>query len=128
MNNKLFTFISCLGVVLLITGCASTQVTTSTDLAANEQLPRPYRIWAYDFAPASSSANVSEQAEIGREIAVGVVSSIREMGLQAEEASPSTRMQINDILLKGFIVSVNEGNVAERVAIGFGASASELKL
>jgi hypothetical protein len=128
MKNKLLTFISCLGVVLLITGCASTQVTTSPEMAANEQLPRPDRIWVYDFVPASSSANASEQAEIGREIAAGIVSSIREMGLQAEEASPSTPMQINDIVLKGAIISVTEGNAAERVSIGFGSGASELKV
>lgn len=128
MKSKLSTLLSRLGVVLLITGCASTQVTTSPDLAANEQLPRPGRIWVYDFVPSSSSANAAEQAEIGREIASGIVSSVREMGLPAEQGSPTTPMQINDIVLKGYIVSVNEGNVAERVAIGFGSGASELKV
>ncbi|MGZ8238801.1 MAG: DUF4410 domain-containing protein [Methylobacter sp.] len=128
MKNNLLNFISCLGVVLLITGCASTDVTTSPEFAANgQQLPRPNHIWVYDLTP-TSSANTSLQAEIGREIAGGVVSNIRQMGLSAEPGSPTTPMQINDIVLKGNIVSVEEGSAAERVAIGFGSGGSELKV
>jgi len=120
-----------LGIALLITGCASTSVTTSPEIAANEQLPRPGRILVYDFVPATSGqagSDASEQAKIGREIASGVVNGIRDMGLSAEEASPSTMMQINDIVIKGYVVSVDEGNVAKRVSIGFGSGASELKV
>jgi hypothetical protein len=126
-KNKLFTVFSCLGIALLIAGCASTQVTTSPEISMSEQLPRPDHIWVYDFVP-TSSGNASEQAEIGRKIASGVVDSIREMGLSAEKATPSTRMQINDFVLKGAILSVVEGNASERVAIGFGSGASELKV
>jgi len=123
-------------LVLLITSCASTSITTSPELApvttgpglaAAEQLPRPNQIWVYDFAP-TSSANASLQAEIGREIASGIVSSIRQMGLSAKPGSPTTTMQIDDIVLKGNIVSVDEGSTAERVAIGFGSGASELNV
>ncbi len=96
-------------------------------MAANEQLPRPNQIWVYDLAP-TSSANASEQTEIGREIASGLVSSIRQMGLSAEPGSPTTTMQSNDIVLKGNIVSVDEGSTTERVAIGFGSGGSELKV
>jgi hypothetical protein len=46
----------------------------------------------------SNLTNVSEQAEIGREIAAGVGNSIREMG---QEAMPATTMQINDIVPTG---------------------------
>lgn len=126
-KHKLPFVFSCLGMVLLISSCASTQVTTQPEVSMSERLPKPDRILVYDFVP-TSSANVSEQVEIGREIAVGVVNSIREMGLSAEEATPATMMQINDIVLKGSIVSVSEGSAAERVALGFGAGASELKV
>ncbi|MGZ3255077.1 MAG: DUF4410 domain-containing protein, partial [Burkholderiaceae bacterium] len=127
MKIKLLTFISCLGAVLLITGCASSSITTSPELAANEQLPRPNHIWVYDLAP-TSSANASLQAEIGREIASGVVSNIRQMGLSAQRGSPTTTTQINDIVLKGNIVSVDEGSTEKRVAIGSGSGGSELKV
>ncbi|MGR9086989.1 MAG: DUF4410 domain-containing protein [Gammaproteobacteria bacterium] len=134
--KKISTNLFYLYVVLLITGCASTSVTTDSELApvttgpgfaAAEQLPRPNQIWVYDFAP-TSSANASLQAEIGREIASGVVSSIRQMGLSAEPGSPTSMMQINDIVFKGDIVSVDEGSTAERVAIGFGSGGSVLKV
>jgi len=143
--KKVSTNLFYLCVILLITGCASTRVTTSSELApvttspgfasvtrspglaADEQLPRPNQIWVYDFVPASS-ANASQQAEIGREIASGVISSIRQMGLSADSGSATTTMQINDIVLKGNIISVDEGSTAERVAIGFGAGGSELRV
>jgi hypothetical protein len=35
--------------------------------------------------------------------------------------------QINDIVIRGYLVSVKEGSAAERIAIGFGAGASALK-
>lgn len=126
-RKYLFTVFPWLGIALLIVGCASTQVTTQPEMALSERLPRPVRILVYDFVPTASTA-ASEQIELGREIAVGVVNSIREMGLQAEEATPATTMQINDIVLKGAILSLNEGSAAERVALGFGAGASELKV
>jgi len=140
--KKVSTHLFYLCVVLLITGCASTYVTTSSELAPVTtspgfasvtrspelaELPRPNQIWVYDFA-STSSASASLQAEIGREIASGVISSIRQMGLSADPGSPTTTMQINDIVLKGKIVSVDEGSTAERVAIGFGSGGSELKV
>ena len=143
--KRVSTIIFFLGSVLLVVSCTSnyvttnqelapvttnrelTPVTTSRALAANEQLPKPNQIWVYDLAPISS-ANASEQAEIGREIASALVSSIRQMGLSAEPGSPTTTMQSNDIVLKGNIVSVDEGNATERVAIGFGSGGSELKV
>ncbi|WP_374088985.1 DUF4410 domain-containing protein [Methylomicrobium lacus] len=143
--KKVSTNLFYLCVVLLSTGCASTYVTTSPELApvttspgfasvtgspglaTAEQLPRPNQIWVYDFVP-TSSASASLQAEIGREIAGGIVSGIRQMGLPADPGSPTTKMQINDIVLKGKIVSMDEGSTAERVAIGFGSGASELKV
>ena len=50
------------------------------------------------------------------------------MGLSADSGSPTTTMQINDIVFKGKVVSVDEGSTAERVAIGFGSGGSELKV
>jgi hypothetical protein len=49
------------------------------------------------------------------------------MGLPAARAGVGTTPQINDIVLRGYLVSVKEGNEAERLAIGFGAGASELR-
>ena len=50
------------------------------------------------------------------------------MGLPAERASSSTKPQINDILIRGYLLTVAEGSAAERVAIGFGTGASHLRV
>ena len=34
---------------------------------------------------------------------------------------------MNDIVFKGYLASVQEGSAAQRVAIGFGSGASELR-
>jgi len=47
--------------------------------------------------------------------------------MNAVLASPDTKPQINDLVIRGYLLSMKEGNEAERVAIGFGEGASELK-
>ncbi|HVO26690.1 MAG TPA: DUF4410 domain-containing protein [Candidatus Margulisiibacteriota bacterium] len=99
----------------------------------------------YDFAataadvPAGSAiagqvADASQTPEelatgrqLGAEIAAQLVQEIQSMGMPAARAGAGTMPQINDIVLRGYLVSVHEGSAAERVAIGFGAGASELK-
>lgn len=50
------------------------------------------------------------------------------MGLTAVHATSQTQVKLNDILFKGEILSLNEGDATERVAIGFGEGASDLKV
>jgi Domain of unknown function (DUF4410) len=109
------------------------------------QLPRPNNIWVYDFAataadvPAdsalagqpSATSQTAEQIATGRQlgaqIASELVAQIRSMGPPAAQAGPGTTPQINDIVIRGYLLSVNPGNEAERLVIGFGAGASELR-
>ncbi len=49
------------------------------------------------------------------------------MGMPAELASPGIQPQLNDIVIRGYLLSIKEGSVAKRVAIGFGSGASELR-
>jgi hypothetical protein len=37
-----------------------------------------------------------------------------------------TKPQINDLVIRGYLLSVNEGSAAKRVAVGFGAGKSSL--
>jgi hypothetical protein len=132
--------------MVVAAGCASTKVTDRQELVTG-QLPRPDHIWVYDFAataadvPADSAfaGQYSEGAtsqtpqeiatgrQLGAQIASQLVEQIRNMGLPAAQAGAGTTAQINDIVIRGYLISVNEGNAAERVAIGFGSGASELK-
>ena len=130
--------------LVAVAGCASTNVTNRQQLVTG-QLPRPNEIWVYDFAataadvPAGSAfagqaADASQTPEeiatgqrLGAEIASQLVQQVQAMGMPAARGGAGTTPQINDLVIRGYLVSVQEGSAAERVAIGFGAGASELK-
>lgn len=140
--------VSCLFTLALVAGCASTEV-TKRQILVNEKLPKPAHIWVYAFAstpaevPADSSLagqpvdhptpQTAEQIRLGRQvgdlIAAYLVEEIRTMGLPAERgerASSETTPQINDLVLRGYLLSVDEGSAVKRVSIGFGSGASAL--
>jgi Domain of unknown function (DUF4410) len=135
----------CVLSLAVAAGCASTEVSDRQRLVT-EKLPRPGHIWVYDFAatpaevPAGSAlANqptqhatpqTPEQIELGQklgaQIAAQLVEEIRDMALPAKRASSQTTPEINDIVLRGYLLSIEEGSATKRVAIGFGYGASEL--
>lgn len=137
----------CLFALVVLAGCASTKVSDRQTLVT-EKLPRPRHIWVYDFAatpaemPADSalagkysdhgSPQTSEQLAIGRQvgadIATQLVEEIRGMGLPAERASTGTRPEINDLVIRGYLLSFDEGSATKRVAVGFGSGTSELRV
>lgn len=143
--GHLATIISCLIVAVLATGCASTEVTRRP--IAVGQIPRPAQIWVYDFAataaelPADSALvgqmgteaasltpeQVATARELGAQIAAELAAQIREMGMPAARAVTITTPAINDIVIRGCIISFDEGDAKKRVAIGFGKGASDLK-
>lgn len=126
-------------------GCASTRVTRQEPLAGG-YFPRPSQILVMDFAataaevPADSAVarefavaevpqtpeEIQAGRELGAELAETLATKIRAMGLPALRARPASKARINDIVIRGFLVSVEEGSAAKRVGIGFGAGASEL--
>ena len=50
------------------------------------------------------------------------------MGMPAEHAVAGTTPQINDLVIRGYLVSFNAGSAAKRILIGFGSGASDLKV
>jgi hypothetical protein len=150
MENSLFfkrvaTSISVIALTLL-TACASTKVSDQETLYSGT-LPRPNQIIVYDFVttpegvqPDSALATQNvvpsipptpQQAELdrqlGMQIAVELAQEIRNMGLPGVRATQSTTPQVNDIMLRGYLLTVDQGSAVERVALGFGAGASDLK-
>jgi hypothetical protein len=139
--------IPCLFALLVIAGCASTKV-ASRDQLVYGQLPRPNTIWVYDFAatPADvqdysafaeqysepSAPQTGKEIETGRqlgdEIAAQLVERIRAMGMPAARALPGTKPQINDIVIRGYLITYNKGSATKRFMIGFGSGASDLKV
>lgn len=136
----------CLSALVLVAGCASTTI-TEHQIYVMDNIPRPDHILVYDFAatpadvPAgsalagqiseTSTPPTAEQIEAGRklgaQIAAQLVDRIRGMGLPAERGSAGTRLQINDILLWGYLLSIEEGSAEKRLAIGFRQGVSELE-
>jgi hypothetical protein len=131
----------CLFAVVVIAGCASTNVTQRQELVTG-QIARPNNIWVYDFAAtpadvpadsdiaADSTPQTPEQIATGRQlgaqIAKELVADIQSMGLPAQVAAAGSSPQVGDIVIRGELVSIQQGSEAKRLAIGFGSGASEL--
>ena len=127
-------------------GCASTSV-TGRETIVTEKLPRPNHIWVYDFAatpadvpsgsavagqlatdaPAQTPEQIATGRQLGAAIAAQLAQRIRDMGLPAAVATAGTSPQINDIVFRGYLISVEEGSAAKRVTVGFGSGTSELQ-
>ncbi|MRR59369.1 MAG: DUF4410 domain-containing protein [Deltaproteobacteria bacterium] len=139
--------VMCLFAMAVVAGCASTKVIDREQVATG-QLPRPANIWVYDFAasPADVTADsalsgiytadaTSQTAEhiatgrkLGAEIATELVNQIQGMGMPAVRGFAGATPQINDIVLRGYLVSFDEGSATKRVLIGFGSGSTDLKV
>jgi len=133
------------GVLGLLAGCASTNLTNRDQLAFG-QLPRPGVIMVHDFAatpadvPADSefAGQTSDPAtpptaeqlalarQLGIQIAAELVAAINDMGLSAVQVAGAATPQLNDIVIRGYLVSVDPGSAVKRMTIGFGSGGSQL--
>jgi hypothetical protein len=126
---------TCALVFAVAAGCASTKVTGQERLV-NERLPRPGHIWVYDFSATAAdvhaeSALAGQYAEhatpqtaeqiatgrkVGAQIAAELVKQIRTMGLPGEVASAGTTPQVNDIVIRGHLLSIDESETPPSVS------------
>ena len=132
-------------VLFVVAGCASTKVTERKSYEG-EKLARPDRIIVHDFTanPADlppESAFVAEKAvagapqtaeqlatiqKLGAEVAKQLVADLREAGLPAVQAAGQPAPRVDDIVIRGYFVSVDQGNAAKRVLVGFGSGNAAL--
>ncbi len=144
--KKVNIIVLCVLVLLITSGCASTKITDRQKLV-HGKLPRPANIWVYDFAataadlpayshlarqysdsfPYQTAADIATGRELGAIIANELVKEIRDMGLPAAHAAASTAPKINDIVLRGYLISYDEGDAKKRVTLGFGSGASNVR-
>ena len=134
----------CLLALVLVAGCASTEV-SDRQRYEGPPLARPDHIIIYDFTanpadvPATSAfaaqladapALTPEEAELSRklgaEVAKELVADLQGMGLPAVLAADQPTPQVNDIVIRGYFVSVDQGSAAERILVGFGTGDAEL--
>lgn len=125
-------------------GCASTKV-SDRQVLVTEKIARPDRILVYPFdvapgdipgesalagqvdAAPMTAQELAEGRELGAQVASALADEIQQMGLPAAIPAAGTRPQIGDIVIRGYFVSIDEGSAAQRMVVGFGAGAAELK-
>lgn len=142
--RKLIPVAASLVALLFAAGCATTKVTDREQLVTGP-IPKPAHIWVYDFVatpddvPADSALagedldttpptakDIEEGKKLGNQMATELVAQINQMGMPAAVASAGTKPQLNDLVIRGYLLSVNEGSAIKRVTIGFGAGKSSL--
>jgi hypothetical protein len=127
--------------------CATAKV-EERESAGAERLPRPPHIFVQDFvaapedvppdssvtahAPGEHPPHTAEQIALGRQVGAELASElageIAAMGLPAEHATSEPSPVLDDLVIRGTLLSVVAGSEAERVAIGMGKGAAELKV
>jgi len=131
--------------VMVLTGCASTKVTSGSKWCTR-CCRGPITSWLHDFGatPAEVPADSTlagqgsapatpptpEQAALAREwgvaIAAQLVEEIRKMDCRRRKSRPGATPKVNDIVIRGYLVSVDKGSALKRMTIGFGSGGSEL--
>jgi hypothetical protein len=131
--------------LLVVAGCASTEI-TEHESYQGEKLARPDRIIVHDFTGnpaevppespfhaqmAETATPTPEQQEVGQQlgaqIAEELVADLQGMGLPAVRAAGQSAPQPNDIVLRGYFVSIDEGSAGKRVLVGFGSGEAEMR-
>jgi hypothetical protein len=132
--------------LVVATACASTKVTDRERLVTGK-IARPDRILVQDFVatPADVPADSAlagehsqpdtpptpEQIQAARELGVAIAreltANIDAMGVRAEAVPIGTPTPVGDLVIKGYLVSVEAGSESKRLVVGFGSGASELK-
>jgi hypothetical protein len=127
---------------------ACTSVEVDPEAGAMERLSRPDRVLVYNFAVTpqeiqldaigseitktfDGTADSAQEQQAGRAVADALakhlVSTINDMGLYAVRASGPVPPAGTDLLIMGQLVSIDEGNAAERMIIGLGAGRSDVE-
>ena len=139
--------IALLGLTLA-SACTSTESQVET---GGQMLPRPAVVVVDTFAVSPSEVSLNEgltgevksivsgrstprsqlELQVGHQVADAIannlVTEIRDMGLQAQRGRGLPAGVQNAVLVSGQLVSIDQGNEAERVAIGFGAGRSDVR-
>jgi hypothetical protein len=131
------------GAALL--GCASTQV-SDREVYEGPRLARPEHVIVPDFSAdvadlprdsafidrvdPDSPPPTGKELELGRELGATVaselVSRLQDLGLPAVRGAEQPTPERGDVVIRGYFASVDQGSMAKRLAIGFGAGSAEL--
>ncbi len=147
MNRKTI-LAACHVATSVAAGCAQTDVSDRERTLANEAIAKPARVIVYDFAsthaavpPDSAIAGLyrqrttpqtAEEVALGRRLGARVsarlVEELNENGIAATAAATGPVPHPGDAVIRGEFVSIDKGNRAKRILIGFGAGAAGLEI
>jgi hypothetical protein len=138
-----------IAALALLAACTSAQSQIET---AGESLPRPEVVLVDTFAVSpddvqldeglsteieqsirarSGTSRTDQELQAGRQVADAIadklVVEISDMGLRAQRGSAVPAGVQNALLVKGQVVSIDEGNRTERVMVGLGAGRSDVR-
>jgi len=148
MRPNAYPIVPCLLAVILSGGCASITSTAQPTQLGREKIAKPSRIIVHDFAATEadipiwsvsaekytspSTPPTAEQIQtgrkLGRQIAKEVVAQINAMGLTAVETAGNPGPRHGDIVIVGYLESMNEGSAVDRVVLGFGEGSASLRV
>jgi hypothetical protein len=132
-------------VLAVALGCASTKV-SDRQVRDPQTIPRPNQILVYDFGASPDDVpghsglaghydeqqvptpeQLAEGRKLGAEVARALADELDKLGLPGRHAADDAVPQIDDLVLRGYFVSIDEGSTAKRMVIGFGSGSSQLK-
>jgi Domain of unknown function (DUF4410) len=132
--------------VALCFGCTTARVeNVKADRAVT--LPRPGRVVVFDLDVGASDVRVGRSplntarnavglyvdepdvlaAAVADSLASKLVDDIKALGLSAERAAKATPPELNDLVIQGQFVRIDEGSQTRRFVIGFGVGATDLR-
>ena len=145
-NRRMVVGLGLAVVAVVCAGCASAVV---RDVQGDRSLilARPARVVVFDFTtgPAdvqllSSPRQEGEQAlylsqqqpdllaeAVADSLAARLVEDIRSLGLPAERVAGAALPEVNDLVIEGDFVRIDEGSRLKRFVIGLGAGATEVR-
>ena len=133
--------------LLILAGCASSGVEKRESTAAADTAVKPKRVVIGEFTATPDripdrpeiaayfedreAPPTAEEIELGQalgdQVANQLVSQLNEMGIPAVREETAGALGDSDALLEGYFVTIDEGDRLQRMLIGFGAGASELR-
>src|SRR5262245_6809084 len=138
-----------LGLAVVAVVCAGCARAVVRDVQGDRSLilARPARVVVFDFTTGPADVQVlssprqegeralylsQEQPDLLAEavadrLATRLVEDIRALGLPAERSAGAAPPEVNDLVIEGDFVRIDEGSRLRRFVIGFGAGATELR-
>ncbi len=135
-----------MGLFFLV-GCASSSVEKKLSTAASEDMLKPNRIVIGEFTAtpdripdraeiaayfedreeAPSAEEIALGQALGDQVAQKLVALLNEMGIPAVREESAGPLALSDAFLEGYFVTIDEGDRLQRMMIGFGVGAAELR-